>query len=204
MTLVIPPGFAQAAVELRNDFDPESWFVTLGVDISDAAGDHVAAATNVAQSFEGAFQLGFLSNLVTVVGVDLRVGQDGGPPLYVRVNRGNKGNSSAEKLPQNCALLIRKGTARAGRTGRGRMYLPGVLDEGQVSQVGILSPTQATACQGRVDTFLANLADGFLGANPLTPMVLLHNDGVPGGTTPDPVISLTIDTKIATQRRRLR
>lgn len=204
MAIVIPPGYGQAAIEMRSDYDPESWYTTFGVDLSAAAGDYEAAAVGAVTAFENAFQLGFLSNQVTIVGIDLRVGQDGPSPLYVRVNRGNKGTSAAEKLPQNCALLLHKGTGRPGRTGRGRMFLPGVLDEGQVSQVGILSGSQLSNCQDRANTFLSNLEDGSMGAVTATPMVLLHNSGVPGGTTPDPVSTLVVDNKISTQRRRLR
>lgn len=204
MTLVIPPGFGQAAVEMRSEFDPDSWFTTFGVDLSDAAGDFSAAALGAVSAFENAFQLGFISNQVTITGIDLRVGQDGGPPLLVRVNRSAKGTAAGEKLPQNCALLVRKQTSRAGRTGRGRMYLPGVLNEGQVSQTGFLSPSEAALCEERVEIFLENLRDGSGGQVTPTPMVLLHNAGVPGGTTPTEVTSLVIDQQIATQRRRLR
>ena len=83
-----------------------------------------------------------------------RVGQAGGGPPPSRVSRWRRGSGGAEKRPQNCAALIKKQTNRAGRSGRGRMFLPAVLDEAQVSQTGIISPLQLADLQPRSDTFL--------------------------------------------------
>lgn len=203
MALVIPPGFGQASIEFLNDNDPEPWYTTFGVDLDAVGGDFEAAATGCAQAFENAWQ-NLLSNQVVITACELRVGQDGGPPLLVRVNRGNRGTSASEMLPQNCALLIRKQTARAGRTGRGRLFLPGVLRESQVSQVGIIPSGELATLQDSAELLRLNLQNGSLGEHAEVPMVLLHNAGVPGGTTPDPVTTLVTDFKISTQRRRLR
>lgn len=203
MTLVIPPGFGQVSIEMMNDFDPEPWYVTFGIDLAAAGGDFPLAATSAAQAFEVAFQPE-LSNQVVITKSILRVGQDGGPPLLVEVGRGNRGSSSEEKLPQNCAALIKKQTARAGRTGRGRMYLPAVLGEGQVSQVGVISIAEATVIGAAAQIFLEDLTTPSSPGAISVPMVLLHNFGVPGGTVPTPVTNLIPDIRIATQRRRLR
>lgn len=203
MSLVIPVGYGQASIEFLSDYDPDPWYTTFGVDLSETGGDYEGAATSCAQSFETAFQ-SLLSNEVVITACELRVGQDASGPLLVRVNRGNRGASTGDKLPQNCALLLRKNTARAGRTGRGRMYLPGILQENKVSQTGIIDPTEVATLEDAADDFRAFLAVGGLGIDYPTPMVLLHNALVPGGTDPDPVTSLVPDNRIATQRRRLR
>lgn len=203
MTLVIPPGHAQASIEFLSDYDPDPWYTTFGVQLVDAEGDFTYMANFAASAFETGFQA-ILSNEVMITACELRVGQDGGPPLLVRVNRGNRGGSSADMLPQNCAALIRKGTNRAGRTGRGRMYLPGVLPENKVSQTGIIASDHLGVLEGAAEAFLEALDDPIAPPSPTSPMVLLHNAFVPGGTTPDPVVSLIPDNRIATQRRRLR
>ena len=89
-------------------------------------------------------------------------------------------------------------TARSGRTGKGRFFIPNILNETYVDNVGVIDGGARSSLQGFVDQFLADLnAAG-------NPMVLLHNSGAPFGTTPTPVISLALDGVIATQRRRLR
>lgn len=203
MALVIPTGYGQASIEMLNDYDPEPWYVTHGVDLTDVGGDYEAAATTIGQAFETAWQ-NDLSNQVVITKVVLRVGQDGGPPFIYEVLRGNRGSSSAEMLPQNCALLVRKQTARAGRPGRGRVFLPGVLREAQVSQVGIIPSGEMTLLQNSAQMWLEDLTSSIEPGAVSVPMVLLHNAGVPGGTTPDLVTSLSVDNRISTQRRRLR
>lgn len=203
MPLVIPTGFAQASIELRSDFDTEPWYVTFGVSLADAGGDFPAAALSVQTAFEEAYQ-SILSSQVTMSGVNLLVGQDGGAPVNIRVNRSEVGASGAEKLPQNCAALVSKGTARGGRPGKGRYFLPGTLNEGQVSQTGVMSSSELTAHETAANTLLFKLEAPTDPLFPSVPMVLLHNLGVPGGTTPSVVTSLTVSALIATQRRRLR
>lgn len=203
MALVVPTGFGNVGVELQNEFDPEAWFVTFGVDLDLGANTGVEIATSIGQAFEIAFQ-DLLSSQVTIANIELAIGQDGGPPILVEAFRGNAGSNTSEMLPQNCAALYRKGTNRGGQPGRGRFYMPGVLREGQVSQVGINSPTETLLLSAAGQQFLDELETPTTVGAASAPMVLLHNTGVPGGTTPDPVVSLSCDARISTQRRRLR
>lgn len=201
MSLVIPPGFGQASIEIRNDGDPDPWYVTLGVDLSDVGGDFSAAASSIGLSFAETIGLQ-LHTSSTVTGVNLLVGQDGPDRLVVRVNLNEPGQTSSAMLPQNCAALYDKGTARAGRRGKGRMFLPNVLKEAGVNNVGVIDSNDLADLQLQATAFL----DILTGPAPLaqsTPMVLLHNTG-PGSTVPDVVTSLRVQNVISTQRRRLR
>lgn len=201
MPLVIPPGFGQASFEFSNAGDPESWYMTLGVDLDADTTPWIDSADSLVSAMAQTISLG-MSTSTTFVGVHLAVGQDGGPPLRVFSSSGVTGSSASDKLPQNSAVLIQKNTARAGRTGRGRMYVPNWIDEGKVDNVGRINTTERSALQTIMQDFYGELT------NPVTtvpvPPVLLHNGGVPGGTTPTPIISFTVDPVIATQRRRLR
>lgn len=201
MALVIPPGFALASMQLRNSGDPKSWYVTHGVDLTEIGGDYFEAAGNV-QTAWSANVFAQLSTSTTFVDVTLRIGQDGGDPLTYIYAVGLNGGASAAKLPQNCALLVDKLTGRGGRTGRGRMFIPNILVENDVDNVGNISGGTVSALQGDFNTLLAALSDPMTG--PPVPMVLFHNAGAPGGTTPTPVDSLYVQSTIATQRRRLR
>lgn len=201
MTLVIPPGFAQASIVMRNTGDPEAWYVTLAIDTTDAGGDYEAAANSVAYAWQQNI-MGSLNAATTFESVILRVGQDGGDPLSVYYAVGTTGEGTTAKLPQNCACLVRKNTTRGGRTGKGRMYVPNILSESEVDSVGVISGSFLSGLQSAFTDFLGDLVLG--DPLPETPMVLLHTFGAPGGTTPTPVTSLTVDPVIATQRRRLR
>lgn len=200
MALVIPPGFAQASVEIRNSGDPQPWYVTFGVDVSDAGGDFEAVAVKCATSFGNTIGLQLRTTSVTT-GCNLAVGQDGPDRLIFRGNVNLPGTSTAEMLPQNCAALYDKQTARAGRRGRGRMFIPNVLKETTVNEVGVMTPASLTDLQGQASQLLLQLASSTGGVE--TPMVLLHNTG-PGSTDPDLVTGLQVQQVISTQRRRLR
>lgn len=201
MALVIPAGFAQAALQFRNSGDPDPWYVTFGIDTSDAAGDYETVADICIGSWSSSF-LGSMTTTTAITGCQLRVGQDGGDPLTLFFATSLPGGSSANKLPQNCALLVSKVTTRSGRTGKGRMFIPNVLTEGAVDNVGVIATEELGTLQGNADDMLDTLADP--PAGPAIPMVLLHNGFAPGGTTPTEVASLSVDAVISTQRRRLR
>jgi hypothetical protein len=103
------------------------------------------------------------------------------------------GTGADVSIPNNCAFLVHKLTERAGRRGRGRMYLPPyVVAESDVNSNGILSPAALVNLQ----TLVGN-------AFPGDDFVLLH-DSLPSSIPPDIITALNVDRQIATQRRRMR
>lgn len=202
MTLVIPPGFAEVALQLRHTSDPDPWYITHGVDSHTFGGDYDAVGQLVV-TYWGDFITDLLSNDVTLTGVKLTIGQDAGDNLIVFFPANVQGTSPSARLPQNCALLIDKGTLLGGRKGRGRFFVPGLLAESNVNSVGVIDGTYLAGIQDACDTVLSNFNDGLDPLEPL-PMVLLHNDY--GSLTPNPtaITRLTAQNLISTQRRRLR
>jgi len=113
------------------------------------------------------------------------------------------GTGGTGVLPSNCSLLVRKNTSFAGRAFRGRMYWPSMLAEGDVDINGIIDGAVVTALQGHFDTLFDDYLDSIPGAVPS----LLHDkvtDDVLDPTLATPLTSLTVQPKIATQRRRMR
>jgi hypothetical protein len=92
---------------------------------------------------------------------------------------------------------VRKNTARGGRRGRGRIYLPWFIAEDGVDEVGLITPGTIGAIQAAMDVWRTKLVDFDL------PMYVLHNSGISATGTPDQVTSLRVQGMIATQRRRL-
>lgn len=194
MTLLIPPGYALVTLKWKLSLDAEPMESTFGV----GNGSHALGQTEanaIASAWLARFTLAGLRNTYTFTGLDMAVGQDGGDPVHYTVVQNSVGTGTNASLPQNCALLIKKGTALGGRQGRGRMYLPaGYLQEGLVDDNGTIDSSFRGDLQTAATAFRSDVA-GAAGN-----MDLLHS----GSLAPTVVTSLTVDTRIATQRRRLR
>jgi hypothetical protein len=153
---------------------------------------HNLFATNVLPIMAGGYRLQH---------TEVRFGvAAGGTPTIGFYAQMIQGGSGVAMLPQNCAFLVKKLTAFAGRRNRGRFFLPSV-HEGAVDAVGNLDQTLIDNLQGKVNSWLgALIADVDIAG-----MAILHSIPLAGATPPPtPVIQLTVDRKIATQRRRLR
>lgn len=202
MTLIIPAGYSQVQLPLSHALSLRSALVTWGVDSSDAAGDFVQLADDMVAVFEDAFA-GELASDVTIGPATVRAGTDGGDPLAVTGSQTGVGLETAAIAPSNVALLIKKATGTGGRRGRGRMYIPWIVQDAAVDEVGMIAGGSLPAYQGDATDFHADLAAGTTGTW-ATPMVLLH-DSSGAGPEPGPstVTGLTVDGMVANQRRRL-
>jgi hypothetical protein len=183
--------------------DPEEMAVVFGVDVT------ASTQENRLPSFiHGSFLVDWdalMPDTVTLTRTVVALGGDPGPGAVYEEASGSVGNSAAALIPQNSAILLRKNTARGGARGRGRMFLPWAYESG-TSNLGVLLSQDVTAFTAAANSWLARLITpgaGFQGGP--APMVLLHSSG--GVTTPglpDPVLSMTCDNVIGTQRTRLR
>jgi hypothetical protein len=121
-------------------------------------------------------------------------------PIRIEVPINLVGTNAGQGPPNNVTLLVRKQSALAGRTNRGRSYLPPYgLQESEVDRAGFLTGAFLTTFQATLDAFLLEVqTDGAdLTINHAQPLV---------GPIPAPTVvtSLIIDQRVATQRRRLR
>jgi hypothetical protein len=109
-------------------------------------------------------------------------------------------NTTTTVLPQNVAVLVKKITARGGRHGRGRMFLPPFMfGEASVTPQGVIATSQVNQITTDFQTWRASLAGGS------TPLQLLHQAPPVGPAIPPDVIEQFICSNIvATQRTRLR
>lgn len=97
-------------------------------------------------------------------------------------------------------VLVRKNTGQPGRKNRGRMYLPGISEDG-VDPLGTVIEGYRNGWQSVITSFFsATLAADFI-------PVIFHNiDSLPAGPDDGPtdITSLTVEPRVATQRRRNR
>jgi hypothetical protein len=83
-------------------------------------------------------------------------------------------------------------TGFRGRSRRGRIYLPAIAEDTQVS--GVIDATRTATCQGAWDTFRAALKTA---GYPIHVCSRLHNDSIE-------IVSCTVQPFLKTQRRRAR
>jgi hypothetical protein len=108
-----------------------------------------------------------------------------------------QGTVSDSPITSNCALLVRKNTALGGRRNRGRFFAPpSLLNEGAVDPSGNISSGPLASLQTLWTNFFNLLATADLEPQ------LFHQGSSP--PAPTPVTSFTVDSLIATQRRRMR
>lgn len=187
--VTIPEGFAQASFIFVGEALPYGAVCTLGLDVQGYAGSPDQAAQDVYERFAGVGQ--DLSGSIRTIECRVKFGptEDGPSGSFSGETIGVSGGS----LGPNSAHLITKSTALGGRRGKGRMFLPGV-GEANVDNGGNLSPAIISALSGSLGDFFAGLiTDGL-------PPVLLHE----GVLAPTPVLNFNVESRIATQRKRLR
>lgn len=203
MALIIPPGYLQAVYEFQMTGDPESMVVTCGHEIDSASGANAAdAADDLFLSFNAEIFQSLGHNVYSFVGVTAYIGQDGPTLVVPSTQAATTGPATSVSLPQNSSWLIRKRTDLGGRRGRGRMYLPGIA-ESNVDHAGNINAGNVTFAQAAFDGWYDFLTGG-VGARLYPPVVLHRSEGAGVEPAPTPVTMFTVESKIATQRRRLR
>jgi hypothetical protein len=180
--------------------DAEAMVVTVGVD-SGAEDDPSVLADAVWSRLSGSgtiFQSSSLTEDWTMGPFVASIMTSTGPQIGTGESSVTGTITTHTTLPQNCAVLVQKRTARGGRRGRGRMYFPPVYpNEASSGPTGNLDPVPFAAWQeAMVDFHTVSVAEG-------QPLVLLHSVEA-GAIAPDPITSLVAQQRLATQRTRLR
>lgn len=202
VSLVIPPGFGSAAFVLTGLPGTQPYVTTLGVDLGAAGGDFVAAA-NVAFAAYQTHLLPVTSNNLVLDRVTLTVGSDGPGGSVDSTTPPSPGTRTGSFPPTAMSAIGRKSTSVLGRRGRGRMFIPGVVNEDQVDQDGSITNAGRTAVQTALNGFYAYLvANDDPETFPLPP-VLLHGPGVPV-LPPTPVEGFTVSDTVGWIRGRIR
>lgn len=198
MSLVIPPGFGNAALVFTSSTGTQPFVTTIGVDLGEFGGDFVSAADLVMLSY-ASNMAAITDNDLVLDHVTLAVGSDG---------PGGSVDSSLTPIPMTSsgtfgpvaiAVLARKVTNELGRRGRGRMFLPGTNLESGTEPDGSITSGYRTSIQSGIDGFMDDLVAG-TGYVPAEP-VLLHSAAP---TDPTPITRLAITDIVGVVRGRIR
>lgn len=190
----IPVGFAQVNFFFTGSAVPTGAQCTLGLDLAGYSG----TASQCAEDVGAALGVGGLDNETAdncnLTNILVKFGPDSTGPSGSFAFTGD-GDQGIQGGPAQ-AFLVQKNTAFGGRAGRGRLYWPGVPEAG-INEAGTIAAGAIAALQTAFTNFKTELE-----ATNLNP-VLLHGEGSPI-TIPTPILSFTVSSTAATQRRRLR
>lgn len=191
----IPIGFGRVTMGYTRPGDAEPMLNVFGVA---TALSGFSVATAVLNAWTSALKGDQASNIFLEFVRFEQGSLTGAPPYLVFQDDFHEagGASAYGQPPPNVAVLVKKVTAAAGRQGRGRLYWP-VIGDDFTNNVGILDSAVLADLQSAFTTFLGDLAGEDVA------MYLLHGAGQPI-TDPTEVVQLLVDSKAATQRRRLR
>lgn len=224
MPLTIPAGDGLASIRFRVDPDPDEMVCTLGVRPVNGP-LAVGHAARIFDSFIQNVQL-LMPAAWKALGVLIRVRQDGGEDSIVEYvpTAPIVGTGGGAVSPPNVSHLIRKRTARAGKRGTGRFYWPAVTEGNTLDDGSFTAAYQTTwnnALAGVIASLGAAAENGPPEELPVIPLLfhgnassterqptangytLTYTQGA-AGPAPDVITALVIDSKVATQRRRLR
>jgi hypothetical protein len=201
MALTIPIGFGQYRHEFSLLGDPEPMFCIFGWSSEEGVVDLQTVATGIHNAgkvlHSGIAVSTTTLNRTTVTFVPTSEGVTTVSEAFAPQAGGNV----VDALTQNTTYLMKKTTATGGRRGRGRAFWPGVRAD-QVSDAGILTAATVLDYTNKLATYLTSVK----AVAGVGDVVVLH-DNVVGDANPfvpSPVLSIVMDSRVASQRRRLR
>lgn len=192
----IPPGFVNLTFRFLRQFDSEVMVTAIGYSWDDLGG-YQAVVDGAMQAWADSDLQGITTNSTTLVAVEGAFGTIGDGDFRVESSVSSEaGTSTGDPLPNNSALLVKKLTGLGGRKNRGRNYYPDVLVSA-VDGSGVIDVSSRDSYQTAWDTFIAELN----GVPGLESPHLLHSDEADNPTL---ITAFVVQSKIATQRRRMR
>lgn len=200
--LVIPPGFGNAAFIFDGTAGTPQFVTTLGVEIGTDPALYVPTANSLFQAYAQNLMSRTYSGL-TLTKVSLAIGADGPSGSIdsdlAPVNGGLAGADAALSM----SVIAQKRTGRIGRSGRGRMFLPGLLANEDVNPNGDFSNAVKTAIQTDVNGFFEDVLTGAALGEGNIPY-LFHAEGTEGDADPTAITSIQVQSKVGWVRKRIR
>lgn len=196
MGVVIPVGYGQVRVMTGFIGSTKRWQTTWGYhgDVAEVPNTDAAEIAAILTATGRPWKPAEYSLATSIFSVDVtRMTSTG--PIMGTAPLGVPGSKSVTAVPINTSFLLQKSTARGGRKGRGRCFLPPIWTaENNVDAQGIITTFDLNAMNALWSSALTALLASDC------PPVLLHEDG----STPDPITSWAVTPLCATQRRRMR
>jgi hypothetical protein len=194
--MTIPAGYGQVTVYMQNATTTRPACLTFGVHAGTKTGNEVNNGVKAALQLASGPKAKIAAD-VAFSRIVTQLGQLEGEPVTEDTPISVPCTGTNAVLPSNCALLIHKRSARGGRRGRGRLFVPWHNAEVEVGTNGQITPSALTTMQASWTAFFNELVTQGV------PMQILHQPGNSDEGGPTPVTSLSLDPLVSTQRRRL-
>lgn len=198
MPTFIGNGYGEWAAGFNTSADPETMYVTCGFENEDNSSDIGALLTQLRTALVGTGKIIDTATMfntwqLTELKVQTRV--DG--ILYDGVdNTPAVGAATGVSILNNTALLVQKRSPMSGRRNRGRWYWPPYdLVQTNVSNTGIINAAYVASKQTKFTALIPALT-----AVNFKPVILHSVSEI----APSPIVTMPVQFKAATQRRRLR
>lgn len=200
MALNIPTGFAEASFVYTSNEGTPPFVTTLGIDLRPSANPDPVAVANVLHTVYGDTIMSITDADLILDRVSLFLGSSGPSGSVDSTNAPRVGGRTSAGLPWSLSAIARKNTERIGRSGKGRMFLPGVVSPTEINQAGQIIGSRRTAIDAELDDFFNALDSGFPSGYP---PVLFHNTGS-SDDVPTPVLSFSCAPLVGWIRGRIR
>jgi hypothetical protein len=196
--LHLPTGFYTYSFKFGGTSAPSGAAMT-GCGIKTNASTELGIAQTLGTTFISRLSA-FGPSTLTLQEVYVRLGADVGTGVSYTEPYAATGASSSAGASPGVAYLIRHQTGLGGRRGRGRWYLPGVI-EPQVDQGGVVLPTFVASVNTALTGMLGDLSTAGI------PLAVGHR--YPEFFTgpklvPNVITTSFLDSKVASQRKRQR
>jgi hypothetical protein len=192
--MIIPFDYGQVNWILGSSGAPTGAQVTCGFDHSETDDSAQVIADNLYEAFRDQVMPVISSNLVLESAL-VKLGPNSDGPSAEHIEQ-QVGGAAASSTSPAIAVLVTKQTQFGGRTGRGRMFIPGIL-EGAVDSGGHIDGGTLGGWQSALDDLLSDMTEY------VVPPALLHGDQHPS-LSPFPITAFNVSALVATQRRRQR
>jgi len=198
MGIIIPESYSNVSLIFTCEGSIKEKVTSFGIhsaDLDQPTPDIVA--DDVRSAFSGSgrpFNAASMLNEWTFEGVVVTQTIDGLPVIGALLDPIH-GTAAADPPPSNVALLIKKQTALGGRKNRGRMYVPPAgVSQSALDASGNFKSGEQAGQQTKYDGAFGALETGDY------VMFLFHSDS----TAPTPITGFSVESQVATQRRRMR
>lgn len=203
MPVIIPIGYMHVIQPIQLLNAPKPYSVTYGIKPDGGDPFQIWPNPTVQDAIDecqdvwlSSFQAFFDTNATLGPAVGYYRPAAGRLDLYTAEDAPVAGTRAVTGTPPNCAAVVRKRTSSVGKARRGRCFFPCMLDETNVSETGVLTPSFVNTLQAKADLWLSGLS-----AKPaIHHMALLHSSDL---LDPDEVTRLLVQPIVRTQRRRL-
>lgn len=198
MPLVIPNQHSNWTITVQNSAATTSAISSVSFATDNLSPLDQTIVDRVANLFRDGLK-GAWDNVWLVGPVKVVEGTGGVPKVWLNTTLEAGTATAADYAPPAVSLVVSKQTGLAGRSHRGRIYLPGV-PETVINEGGNLDGTYVTNMQ----TLFTALLGSINGDAAVDNMVLLHDSSTPGAPAPDVITALTVRSPVGTMRPRQR